>query len=155
MSPLGPFKDGWVLQTEDLPTSLFRYFHWLNHCVVPTYTAQESTYIICPPFCSAKITVLNFPTCVLPSPSSIICLPLLMFSAAALHWHLSFFAEASVKHFEIDYWKYPVQQIPILVWQGCGGILVPVIDGFNSCIKVLTASSCSKFHLCSFPIHKI
>lgn len=79
-----------------------------------------------------------------------------MFSAAALHCHLPFifFAEASVKHFEIGYWKYPVQQIPILLWQGHGGILVPVIDGFNSCIEVLAASSCSKFHLHSFPIHK-
>lgn len=79
-----------------------------------------------------------------------------MFSAAALHCHLPFifFAEASMKYFEIGYWKYPVQQIPILLWQGHGGVQVPVIDGFNSCIKILTVSSCSKFHLCSFPIHK-
>lgn len=109
-----------------------------------------------PPFCAAKITVLNFPTCVLPSPSSIICLPVLMFSAAALHCHLPFilFAEASVKQFGIGYWKYSVQQIPILLWQGHGGVLVPVTDGFNSCIKVLTASSCSEFHLYSFPIRE-
>lgn len=79
-----------------------------------------------------------------------------MFSAAALCCHLPFifFAEASVKHFEIGFWKYPVQQIPILLWEGHGGVLIPVIDGFNSCIKVLTASSCSEFHLHSFPIHK-
>lgn len=146
----------WVLQTEDLPTSQFRYFYWLNHCVELINTAQDSIYIFFPQFCASKITTLHFPTCVLSSPSSIFCLPVLMFSAAALHCHLPFifFAEASVKHFEIGYWKYPVQQIPILLWQGHGGILVLVIDCFNSCIKVLTASSCSKFHLHSFPINK-
>lgn len=58
-----------------------------------------------------------------------------------------------MKQFQRGYWKYSVQQNPILLWQGHGGVLVPLIDGFNSSIKVLTASSCSEFRLRSFHIH--
>lgn len=57
-------------------------------------------YDFCSNLCCYKTTACYrtfCPTCALPSPS-IICLPVVMFNAAALYHHLSFilFAEASV-----------------------------------------------------------
>lgn len=50
------------------------------------------------PLCAAKTTAFNSPTHVLPLPSSAICLPVVVFNAAALYCRLLFilFAEASV-----------------------------------------------------------